>query len=464
MIEVYLRITAVSLLVLVFVLRFDPMRSWMQSALRRRHALFIGLLFWISFFWPTTAVSSYSLEELGLGRLLRVVFLLFAAAYLALHLGQRRGNRMIEPGLHVPIVLYVVWAAASALYSPDPMLTVWKAFEVGVVVLFGMSLARMYPDLPPYIEVLRGAIFLIFIVAVFAAVGILLEPQLALEINAVDGDYSSDRFSRWGIIPRVNPNTLAQFGMILACMGLIEILRPSSPRRWPGYFIAGIGMFCLLSAHSRTSLVSLVLGVMVVFYVLRRGGLIPLYVLASGLIGLFAYESIMEFVLRGQTAAQFSSLTGRTHIWEIAWERFLESPVWGWGYYAGHKDLDLANIFAGGFSTIDNTFLEILVDLGLVGLGFAVWYILAIVRDLLVSAPSKEDASVETRIAWAQCAVILVAILVRSLTGPTFHIFHVNTYLLVIVACVLSALAWSVRARRISFRQQLPTAFARDTR
>lgn len=445
MTEVYLRIAFVSLVMLIFLLRFDPMRSWMMSALRRRHALFVGTLFWISFFWPAPAVSAYSLAELGVGRLLRVVLLLVAAAYLVLHVGQRRHRRVIEPALHLPIVLYVAWAAISAVYSPDPLLTIWKAFEMGVVVLFGFSLSKMYADADPYVEVLRGALFLIFVVGVFAAVGIAMEPQLALDINSVDGEYSSDRYSRWGIIPRVNPNTLAQFGAILACVGFVEVLRPTSLRRWPGYFLSLLGLFCLLAAHSRTSMVSLVLGLIVVSYVFKRGMLFPLYALIAGLVGLFSYESIMEFVLRGQSTEQFTSLTGRTHIWEIAWERFLESPIWGGGYYAGHKELDLATIFSSGFSTIDNTYLEILVDLGVVGVAFAAWYLLVILRDMVVSFPDRAVASNDFRIAWAQCAVILVAILVRSLTGPTFQIFHVNTHLLVVVACVASALAWLKR-------------------
>ena len=73
-----------------------------------------------------------------------------------------------------------------------------------------------------------------------------------------------------------------------------------------------------------------------------------------------------SFLQRGQTSASIDSLSGRTVIWDAAYRVWQQHQTLGLGYYSGHR-LGIPGLQQVQ-SNIDNTWLETLVDVGLLGI------------------------------------------------------------------------------------------------
>jgi O-antigen ligase len=92
----------------------------------------------------------------------------------------------------------------------------------------------------------------------------------------------------------------------------------------------------------------------------------------------FGHE-IQKLLLRGQTASQVTSGSGRNLILPIAWKFFLARPFFGWGYLSG-RSVFLPIVSWAGES--HNTIIEIGVSFGIFGLAlFAIvfwrWWMLS---------------------------------------------------------------------------------------
>jgi O-antigen ligase len=79
-------------------------------------------------------------------------------------------------------------------------------------------------------------------------------------------------------------------------------------------------------------------------------------------------ETIVQFALRDEDANSLRTLTGRTAIWDFALLAWQQSPWVGYGYYAGHR-LALPTMFTifSGYSNLDSTWIETLVNSGYLG-------------------------------------------------------------------------------------------------
>jgi len=86
------------------------------------------------------------------------------------------------------------------------------------------------------------------------------------------------------------------------------------------------------------------------------------YVLAA--VMLLWPERLVEFVLRGGSVEQLSSLTGRTELWQYALEALERSPWFGFGYGSGRVVLTERIPWSG---TGHNLWIEAGVSLGIVG-------------------------------------------------------------------------------------------------
>jgi O-antigen ligase len=70
---------------------------------------------------------------------------------------------------------------------------------------------------------------------------------------------------------------------------------------------------------------------------------------------------VVEFIYRGQNKIAFLSLSGRTEFWPIVWNEINKSPFVGHGYYAAQR-------IGLGVSSVDNTYLEGNMGVGIIGL------------------------------------------------------------------------------------------------
>ena len=267
------------------------------------------------------------------------------------------------PGL---MFVYGLVGLASALYSPFRALSVYKACEIIVDVSMIAFFLSCYPSRT---DMKRWIDFNWFMVALFIAlvwVGAILFPHRAF-IHGVGtlGVQIS------GVIPPMNPNGLGAFAAILIIISLSRTLHARDQNERMMYITSlVVGVITLVLAQARTSLFGGLLAIIAVLLLNKRIKLIGfvalllvIVIISSGLPSL-----LLRYAMRGQSTTLFYNLSGRMFYWSFAWEKFLESPIYGYGLSAGTRYVVLAQVGRGVQSTMHNSWLEVLVNVGIVGL------------------------------------------------------------------------------------------------
>lgn len=379
-------------------------------------------------FWPTDPGQAFSSGSALDGmRVVRVVVMVSLLLWLAPYF--LRAPVFLRRSALNLYLLYIVICIISAAYAPDWREALWKSIELLVVLTFASVLRheihRGRIDLG---DVMCALTLLVFFVVFFALVGGVLYPSLSYGQWSHSEANSISR-SMGGIVPRVNPNSLGQLSAMILLVGVVFwVLR--GRLNIERILLISVGSAGLFLANARTSIAAVALILFIFLIVSRRlSGL--LLVGALAVTGLFALGAFTDYLMRGQDMDLFLTLSGRTWMWGIAWESIRENPWLGLGY-AGHKTLDI--VLGMEYSTIDNTYLESLVNVGFVGTSFLVVFVGLVIfrvaaRFLQVSASGREEAI------WLTLAAGFIWImLVRSLAGPSFQAFHWNLIMLLAIA------------------------------
>ncbi len=403
----------------------QPFRRWARSFFCEPYFVYFLLPLLVIFGYPVEDSTAYvSGSALGWVRIARIVTFLCAFVWFMLSLIDKQGFHYPKSAPYQWYLGFVLVAAISASYSPDAIQTLWKAFELMVVLMSSAYLYRRYVKngLNPG-NLMQGVMYVVFVLNAAALVGGVVAPELAWKHGS---EFYDQPESMRGVVPMINPNTLGQLGGMLAAYGTVEVL---GKKRIKGDWLAlGIGLLVLLFAYSRTSIIGyamFALGV-VIYY---RGLVAGIAVVGTVVtIGLIFNQAIMSYLARGQSEELFMSMSGRTATWEIALATWLEQPLLGTGYYAGHKQIE---DFSGGFfATLDSTYVETLVDVGIVGV---------IILSLFMMTTVIIYSKTVTRVArsaireFVMAGVFLWFVIVRSFTASTYQTLHLNLLLLMLV-------------------------------
>jgi O-antigen ligase len=345
-----------------------------------------------------------------------------------------RSSAFRQAGMAAKFMLfYAILALASAIYSIHAIVTLWKGFELFVFVLAGIYLAselKRWEDL----RWLNNMLMLVMLFLVVSALtGVVLAPGEAFKKL----ELSSSIVIR-GLAPPINANSLTQFSALLMVMALASALDAEKNHSRMGiWVIVGLATTAMLLSHSRTSLFA---GILAAGAVLYFGGrkTIAFLAAAGGMAAYTMTDIVMDYVLRGQSEEVFTSLTGRTYFWKSAWGVFLESPFIGKGFYAAHRSL--MNV-----SSVDNTYLAVLLGNGIIGLIIFIVPIIIVAMQLLLTIPNKTHPKAE-KILWLQLMVLFVLLIVRSTTGPSFQSLHAN--LVMFMMLLIGAQAYRRLRRR----------------
>lgn len=236
---------------------------------------------------------------------------------------------------------------------------------------------------------LRFALYHLRILSAFlvtVAVGMVIAPGSAF--SGPDGR----------LVGAIWPITAPQVGLYCAvATGLSVILWVTGKidgRSTAVIAVPAVGL--LLLSHTRTALLGLVVSLLLAGLSLvtvdsrvRRALTIAI---GGGLVAWLVFAGIIQtFLLRGQDAEQLSSLSGRAKVWDLllAKHRTLSEQLIG----VGLTDKS----FAG--RPIDNSWLSIYNEQGVVGVGLVVAFVLCLVVLVILRPPSPQRA----------CALFLVA-------------------------------------------------------
>lgn len=273
----------------------------------------------------------------------------------------------------IALLGFLATALFSTAWSINPAVTALKALVLVGCYISLLLLVRYYETPRGAIDGVATAIYIV--IAATAATAVLLPGRAYTPIE------SGQNSRLTGVFPQASPNILA----MLAVVGLIALLAGVGPKfvvqKVPvRVLFVALAFGEVIATRTRTALAFGLVALLVAFLWLARRS-VPLQL--AGILGVpavavtaLALEPVAAaFLRRGQSAQGLSTLTGRTDVWNLALQVWEQHPWLGTGYYAGTR-LGLRGLYSE-ISNADNTWIETLLDVGVIGCTLLAFFWLA---------------------------------------------------------------------------------------
>jgi O-antigen ligase len=236
-----------------------------------------------------------------------------------------------------------------------------------------------------------------------------------------------------GILPAIETNGVGDVAAILSIVALTRLLFPTEYKRF--YLVVLlVSMVMLIFSQSRSPLTGFLVAVALVLFAAKRIRTVTLLCLIIPVVLSFTSlgNLFSEFFQRGQSSKYFDSLSGRVPLWESGWELFNEQPLTGYGAYAAGRFGVIGNLRNTNWSSILNTWLEVLIGTGLIGVMPLLGAFLGMWVMLLRSPPSGTDACSVLQRLRIEGIGVLAILSVRSMFTVEFIWHPPLTFLLVL--------------------------------
>jgi O-antigen ligase len=332
-----------------------------------------ALLLAASSVWNLARDVRYSAEEAGADNFVRLGFLALGILVI-LFVGAKYRFAFLPELLFGALGIFFVfslWGMVSTLWSIAPVVSLYKSVEYGaMLVLFALTVSLIrYGVREPHkrLLALKGIFdwnwFLVFLLLVSVYLSLLIWPEVGIVPNK-----SMLGFSVQGALPAISANGVGQLAAIMAIVALVRVLlKPGSRLVYVPLF--AFSLITIVLAQSRSPILGFVLALVVVLIVSRRFGFLAIVASLAGVVSLIYGQTIYEFLRRGQSNQELMTLTGRTRFWEASLDAVRESPLTGYGAYAGGRYVVHEPVASGdGPTTVHSLWVEVLVDTGIVGL------------------------------------------------------------------------------------------------
>jgi O-antigen ligase len=314
-----------------------------------------------------------------------------------------------------PLLMAKIWlpllgfALFSVMYALEPSLSIQRFLSAVFVLMgFGIGIPLYFPNLKKMVGVLD---LIAFVMAVAILYSLFWAPRQELTSS-----YTQDRERLYGIFN--NPNTLG-----ILCMQLFFILIYLYQKRKDevlGKFIFGVMIavgIALVASGSRASALGLMVGLIVMTWRGSRIGRRPFPTVVRMVLILMSIFLLAGFFFPTYFGSLFrSDSAGRSVLWERAWRLYEDGPFLGTGFGNGHIVFaaDLAYLRSIGIYAPDphNSFLQLLLELGFIGVGLAAFGFVVSLRRAIKYHRVFEDPELGT---------ILLAVIVGSLVNSLFE-------------------------------------------
>lgn len=266
-------------------------------------------------------------------------------------------------GVLVLFAVYTALALASTLWSVFSIWTLYKSAEYAVEIALMAALLQALHSTYQYKVLFDWMWFLSGAIAVSIFLGMILAPNQAISNQA---GLLSIRIR--GVFPSISENGVGDSGATLGLIALVRLIFGKNKRDRILYFIILISsLILLILSQSRSPLVGFLLGAAIVSFLAQKKEIAIFLVLLSLFFWVGIGPIFETFFRRGQNAELFTTLSGRTEWWEQAWKLFQQRPFLGAGAYAAARFSVLSELGSMETSSIHNTWLELLIGVGLIG-------------------------------------------------------------------------------------------------
>lgn len=206
-----------------------------------------------------------------------------------------------------------------------------------------------------------------------------------------------------GAVFTLNPN---DFGF-LACLILLWKFTNRAK-----YKVQYLFWFAVLILTQSRIYVGFLIVLSVLFMVKRKPLLLGITSLA--LFSSALPHTILSFFQRSKSIEDMSSLNGRVGFWELGIKHWLESPIFGHGWYTGHRFTRSIGGVPFDSNTFDSTVIDLLADVGIVGLLLVVMMFFTVYKN-------------------SKIRLLTLALILKSLIGPSIQVLHPSLLVLYII-------------------------------
>jgi O-antigen ligase len=321
--------------------------------------------------------------------------------------------RSLRPGrVEFLYLAYGVFALVSVLWSVDRTATLEKAVTLVVAIVVVWELLRRYESAG---AVVRGVANYVHFTLILVAAEI---PFAWHRSFNVAGGLNPNRLS--GAFPQYSPDILST----IAAVGVLAVLFGVGPRwlvehRWRRVVFGLLYAAELIAAGTRS--VAAIAGIVIIVIVVARSWrthrrtVIGCIVLACVAVAALS-PKLVSYLHRGQSGTQVVQLNGRAQKWDAGLRAWEQSPLVGDGYFAGHRyKIYVPNVgaYAAHPQNLDETWLEALVDVGLVGAALLAAFVVAGIARIVTSRQLWE------RNEWIFACAVCLLYVPQSFLNPT---------------------------------------------
>jgi hypothetical protein len=324
-----------------------------------------------------------------------------------------------------PLILYYALCMLSALWSPMPAYTFYRALEALILVASATAAMMTARDQ----ESAERTLLILGLVTVLLSMG---QNIRLLGLGAMTTLYG------W------HTNTYTAVAAVCLVYAFGEHHKAVGVRRKRLQWAMVWSLAAVVVGTSSASNVSAVSGLMAAAVLQRRYGLIALLA-AVGLVAvlalLYIHGSLFEMVgwlFPGKSDYELQTLSGRTHIWGLYWESWLSRPVLGHGFGV----LTLANGYAIRLYS-HNGFIATVLGCGIVGGLLAVWFVLRLAAQSLRGLRWASPGAIGG-------AAALVTALVNTNAMPMFlELWEESNLVSTALVAYLVYFVWNREPRRV---------------
>lgn len=246
------------------------------------------------------------------------------------------------------LIVYYFFCALSAVWSPLPQYSFYRALEV-VVLLFVPVLVLLWSD--DFAAVERRALWLCTLSWILGIAGLVKVFGFGQQLR----NYIS--------------NDTAACVAMTACYCSAEWGGAEGRRKMILILVGAFALVVLFVGQGSASMIATICGIGAVTLMTGRGTRIILVIIFVFLVRMLLYEqSVANLLFAGKETHDIASFHGRTYLWSMYFNLIKAHPVLGYGFAIGPRMADGYAIHA------HNSLFAILLSAGGVGLFlFVVW-------------------------------------------------------------------------------------------
>ena len=290
---------------------------------------------------------------------------------------------------HMGKTQFKLWAAAITFFILSVIVSgligTWRDFDFrifSVPLVFTAIALLASSDFKKTLQTLR---WILLLPLLGSLVGILVAPHLVMETGYEYSLIPGFHIRLLGLTEHAN-----SLGTLAAVAFLLELSQFVCNK--PNMFLLLISMTNLVLAQSKTAWIIAIIGFVIlrlndIRKVLTKNKISGALAIFSGIsvlasmavfFAVMKINSLQDFLIEDKSG--LSSFSGRTKIWEVTWDEFLDNPITGYG----PSIWDLLYRYQHGMMYVGqahNQYIQTLGQAGLLGILSLAFYIFLLVRN-----------------------------------------------------------------------------------